>query len=349
MKEKMTFNELVEKIADKTGASTDLIHDMLLESVFLAKDSLNESGEATLKGLGKFSLRWHEAKQGRNPQTGEILEIPAQNSIVYKPDSDLRKFINRKYAHLKLKILKGKGSALDEEDILIEEDEDLQDDVNEVEETLVTDEESEKKSFNWLWFIIPLLLIIIAFLVWPKGDGADEKLTKAPESTEMAEMQSESEVASVKETVMNTEEAAEAAESEPVRHPGIASATYTIVTNDKLWTLARNHYNQGNLWPNIYRVNKSVVQDPDVLIVGSMIDVPALEGTPGQLSDQDKQDIANGFLDVYNVYRKKGKYEAFHYLWVARELGGSDILKSTDIPEKDLIRIQKMKGMMQIK
>ncbi len=343
MNDKMTFNELVEKIADETGASKTLIHDMLMESVSLAKDSLGESGEATLKGLGKFSLRWHETRQGRNPQTGEPLEIPAHNSIAYKPDSELRKFINRKYAHLKLKILKTKGLSVAEEAVIFEDEDDEPEYVDEGSENRAADETSEKKPFNWLWLIIPLLIIIIAFLIWPK-EGEQEDISQEPDQTEMISSQPVQEATDE----LVTEEDVKPVEETKSISEGIASATYTIGAKDRLWTLAQDHYSQGNLWPNIYRVNKQTVKDPDVLKPGSLIDVPALKGTPGNLTAQDKQDIANGFLDVYQVYSGKNKYKAFHYLWVAKELGGKDALKSVNIPEKDLNRIQKMEGSLQI-
>jgi len=85
MSDKIRFSELVEKIAEETGASKQLIHDLLRETVDLAKEGLAEDGRISLTGLGHFKLKWHDARQGINPQTGETIEIPAQNRVHFKP------------------------------------------------------------------------------------------------------------------------------------------------------------------------------------------------------------------------------------------------------------------------
>ncbi|GAJ07264.1 unnamed protein product, partial [marine sediment metagenome] len=90
MNEKITFVKLLDKIAEETGASKQLIHDLLIETVNLTREGLNRDGYVNLSGLGRFRLKWHKARSGRNPQTGEKIEIPGHNSVNFKAEANLR-------------------------------------------------------------------------------------------------------------------------------------------------------------------------------------------------------------------------------------------------------------------
>ena len=117
MMEKITFADLVDKIAEETGATKRLVHDLLIEMVDLTKKELDADGHAIFPGLGRFRLRWHEARTGRNPQTGEAIEIPAHSSINFKAEAKLRKYINRNCAHLKAELIEGDITSAEDEHV----------------------------------------------------------------------------------------------------------------------------------------------------------------------------------------------------------------------------------------
>ncbi len=101
MSNKITFAKLIELVANKSGKSKQQTRDLLKEVVAVVNMGLLKDGRVNISGLGIFYLKWRDARQGRNPQTGETIEIPAHNQVKFKPEAALRRFINRNYQHLK--------------------------------------------------------------------------------------------------------------------------------------------------------------------------------------------------------------------------------------------------------
>ena len=57
---------------------------------------LAESGRVELRGFGSFSTRAREARTGRNPRTGDAVEVPAKRVPHFKPGKDMRERLNAK-------------------------------------------------------------------------------------------------------------------------------------------------------------------------------------------------------------------------------------------------------------
>lgn len=77
----MTKAEFVETIAVRanlTKAAAERVLNALLHTV---QESLVEESHLTLTGFGTFSIENRKARQGRNPQTGQPLVIPAGKQI----------------------------------------------------------------------------------------------------------------------------------------------------------------------------------------------------------------------------------------------------------------------------
>ncbi|WP_069469893.1 HU family DNA-binding protein [Candidatus Marithrix sp. Canyon 246] len=90
----MNKSELVQAVADlseltKTDAAKAV--DALLESI---KDTLAKGDTVTLIGFGTFGVRERAARVGRNPRTGERLDIKAANVPVFKPGKALKDAVN---------------------------------------------------------------------------------------------------------------------------------------------------------------------------------------------------------------------------------------------------------------
>lgn len=64
--------------------------EALAALVRVVRDRLKEEGEAKLPGLGTFLVKERPARPGRNPQTGELIQIPAQKTVVFRAAPDLR-------------------------------------------------------------------------------------------------------------------------------------------------------------------------------------------------------------------------------------------------------------------
>ncbi len=117
MSEKVTFQELIESIAEETDNSKQFTHDFLKDFVDVINSGLENDGNVNIAGLGKFELRHVDEREGYNPQTEERMTIPAHNRIVFKPYKDLRELVNAPYAHLEPELIKEEfQSARKEED-----------------------------------------------------------------------------------------------------------------------------------------------------------------------------------------------------------------------------------------
>lgn len=90
----MTKAELVERVYEKAGIAKKDSAD-LVEAVFEMMKSTLESGE-TLKvsGFGSFIVKKKAERKGRNPQTGEKINISARSVLTFKPSTVLKSAIN---------------------------------------------------------------------------------------------------------------------------------------------------------------------------------------------------------------------------------------------------------------
>jgi DNA-binding protein HU-beta len=90
----MNKGELVEHIASETGsdkASAARALDAVIQGI---ADSLAKGESVTIAGFGTFDVRQRAARTGRNPQSGETMEIPASTSAGFKPGSALKQRLN---------------------------------------------------------------------------------------------------------------------------------------------------------------------------------------------------------------------------------------------------------------
>ena len=332
MSEKITFSDLVDKIAQETGASKSLIHDLLVETGTITRDGLERDGRVNLSGLGHFDLKWHEARPGRNPQTGEGIEIPAHNTIKFKATSKLREYINRKYAHLKPEFIEEEEpNIVPVPPISVETTPPEPEPEPEPEYQPAHDEEESKRSFNWIWLIIPIIIIILALLFLPTNKTPEpvvEEMAKEEIIAEDVEPEPEEPQKVVEDAALVKEEPA-STEQEPAPakvKTGTPGGIHKIQPGDKLWTIARDYYKQSYLWPNIYRVNLDKFKNPDVLTLGKSVEIPPLQGKPGSLTEKDKKDIAEVFVEVYLIYKELGKENAQYYLWVVNKWDAHDVI-----------------------
>lgn len=89
----MTKAELIEEVYRQcdqdveTKASARRVVDKVLDLVI---DALARGDEVALPPLGKFVTVQRNARKGRNPHTGEELDIPARRAVKFKPSASLR-------------------------------------------------------------------------------------------------------------------------------------------------------------------------------------------------------------------------------------------------------------------
>jgi integration host factor subunit beta len=90
----MTKADLVEKVTrlgDLTRRDGEVIVETIFESVIGA---LQSGDKIEIRGFGSFRIRQRNPRIGRNPKTGERVEVPAKRVPYFKPSKELRDLVN---------------------------------------------------------------------------------------------------------------------------------------------------------------------------------------------------------------------------------------------------------------
>ncbi len=77
-------SELVEKVAQGTGLSKAEVGRVLDEALAEIRRTVDGGETVALRGFGTFRLSERSARKGRNPQTGEQIDIAASRSLAFK-------------------------------------------------------------------------------------------------------------------------------------------------------------------------------------------------------------------------------------------------------------------------
>ena len=94
----MTKVDVVENIYEKVGFSKKEVAK-IVESIFdIIKDHLQKEDKIKISGFGNFVVRKKRARRGRNPQTGDDIEIRQRRILTFKPSQVLKAALNRKEA-----------------------------------------------------------------------------------------------------------------------------------------------------------------------------------------------------------------------------------------------------------
>jgi integration host factor subunit beta len=91
----MTKAELVEevsRVSDLTKKHSEVIVDTVFQSII---DALHRGEKIELRGFGSFRLRKREPRKGRNPKTGDKVDVPPKRVPYFKPGKELKDLINK--------------------------------------------------------------------------------------------------------------------------------------------------------------------------------------------------------------------------------------------------------------
>ena len=94
----MTKAELVEDVAqaaELTKKDAERLVEIVFESII---ETLNHGEKIELRGFGSFRVRERGARRGRNPKTGDPVNIPAKRVPYFKPGKELKELINEESA-----------------------------------------------------------------------------------------------------------------------------------------------------------------------------------------------------------------------------------------------------------
>ncbi len=86
----MTKAELISRMANETNMKKIEVEKVLTAFLKEIKDTLQGEGKLTLTGFGTFRVIERAAREGRNPQTGAPIRIPATRVVRFKPGKELK-------------------------------------------------------------------------------------------------------------------------------------------------------------------------------------------------------------------------------------------------------------------
>jgi DNA-binding protein HU-beta len=89
----MNKKEITAKMALDAGLTHIQAERAFLSLVAGIKSSLKKGKRVTFSGLGSFEVIWRMPRKGRNPKTGEVIEIPKRKRIRFNASRKLKKLI----------------------------------------------------------------------------------------------------------------------------------------------------------------------------------------------------------------------------------------------------------------
>ena len=89
----MTKQEFVDQVADRAGLSKKDAGDAVDAFLDTVEDALKRGSEVSFSGFGKFSVSQRSAREGRNPATGERIQIAASRVPRFSAGAGLKKAV----------------------------------------------------------------------------------------------------------------------------------------------------------------------------------------------------------------------------------------------------------------
>jgi integration host factor subunit beta len=91
----MTKSDLIERLTSKHfQLSIKEVEDSVKETLQLMTDSLAQGERIEVRGFGSFSLHYRAPRVGRNPKTGDKVELGGKHVPHFKPGKELRERVN---------------------------------------------------------------------------------------------------------------------------------------------------------------------------------------------------------------------------------------------------------------
>ena len=90
----MNQGDLADAVAEATGARKAEAAKVVEAVLDAIRDGLRRGEKVAISGFGSFEPSRREARQGRNPRTGEAVEVAAATTIKFKPGKGLKEALN---------------------------------------------------------------------------------------------------------------------------------------------------------------------------------------------------------------------------------------------------------------
>lgn len=89
----MNKADLIARVAEESGVTKKLAAEVVENTFVAIKESLAAGEKFTLVGFGTFEVVERAEREGRNPQTGEPITIPARKAVRFKAGKALKEVV----------------------------------------------------------------------------------------------------------------------------------------------------------------------------------------------------------------------------------------------------------------
>jgi len=91
----MNKNDLGKKLSERSNIPFNVAR-VIVDTIFDSmKESLEKGQRIEIRGFGSFAVRQYGAYKGRNPKTGEIVDVPPKRLPYFKVGKELKEKVNR--------------------------------------------------------------------------------------------------------------------------------------------------------------------------------------------------------------------------------------------------------------
>ena len=91
----MTKSDLIQLISEQRPSLSRREMELVVNTVFdEMRDALIEGDRIEIRGFGSFSVKQRESREGRNPKTGEVVEVPSKRVPYFKVGKELRERVD---------------------------------------------------------------------------------------------------------------------------------------------------------------------------------------------------------------------------------------------------------------
>lgn len=81
----MNRTELIKEVAKANGVTQSEAESAIIAVLTAIKTGVEKDGETKIIGFGSFKSTTRAAREGRNPATGAVIQIPEKNVVKFKP------------------------------------------------------------------------------------------------------------------------------------------------------------------------------------------------------------------------------------------------------------------------
>lgn len=91
----MTKSELIERLSDEYDLLNKRDAEAIVNLIFGGiSDALAQGDRVEIRGFGSFSVRERDAREARNPKSGELVKIPSRRTPFFKTGKELRERVD---------------------------------------------------------------------------------------------------------------------------------------------------------------------------------------------------------------------------------------------------------------